>query len=87
MIWCDAVDAINIKSRKFSTSPHVWGSYADFLSYLLEEEEKGENYIRENHIIYAPMVPSSALYHTVPVASPGDKSPLKDAPSRIRLDD
>lgn len=40
VIWCDAVDAVNINSRKFSTSPDVWENYADFFSYLLEEEEK-----------------------------------------------
>jgi hypothetical protein len=40
VIWCDAVDAVNINSCKFSTSPDVWENYADFFSYLLEEEEK-----------------------------------------------
>ncbi len=43
VIWCDAVDAVNINSRRFSTVPDVWGNYADFFSYLLEEEEKGDN--------------------------------------------
>ncbi|OUM05740.1 SMI1/KNR4 family protein [Pseudomonas syringae] len=45
VIWCDAIDAIdaeNINTKKFSTPPDSWDSYASFFSYLLDREESGD---------------------------------------------
>lgn len=39
VIWCDAIDAININSKSFETQPDCWDSYAEFFSYLLDREE------------------------------------------------
>ncbi|MEQ4259051.1 SMI1/KNR4 family protein [Pseudomonas syringae] len=42
VIWCDAIDAENINTKKFSTPPDSWDSYASFFSYLLDREESGD---------------------------------------------
>ncbi|EPM67874.1 hypothetical protein A584_20098 [Pseudomonas syringae pv. theae ICMP 3923] len=42
VIWCDAIDAENLNTKKFSTQPDYWESYASFFSYLLEREESGD---------------------------------------------
>ena len=39
VIWCDAVDAININSASYNNQPDTWESYSEFFSYLLSEEE------------------------------------------------
>ncbi|WP_440778656.1 SMI1/KNR4 family protein [Pseudomonas syringae] len=41
VIWCDAIDAENLNTKKFSTPPDYWESYASFFSYLLEREKSG----------------------------------------------
>ncbi|MDC3742585.1 SMI1/KNR4 family protein [Pseudomonas syringae pv. syringae] len=42
VIWCDAIDAENINTKKFSTPPDSWDSYASFFFYLLDREESGD---------------------------------------------
>ncbi|MCI3947935.1 SMI1/KNR4 family protein [Pseudomonas syringae] len=42
VIWCDAIDAENINTKKFSTPPDSWDSYESFFSYLLDREESGD---------------------------------------------
>ncbi|EPM54080.1 hypothetical protein A264_08416 [Pseudomonas syringae pv. actinidiae ICMP 19071] len=42
VVWCDAIDAENLNTKKFSTQPDYWESYASFFSYLLEREESGD---------------------------------------------
>lgn len=38
--WCDANDVVHLNdSSKMSSPPETWPSYADFFSYLLDEEE------------------------------------------------
>lgn len=39
VIWCDAHDAANLGNRQFTSAPGTWASYAEFFTYLLEEEE------------------------------------------------
>lgn len=39
VIWCDAVEAKNLNSRKFENDPITWNMYSDFFEYLLDEED------------------------------------------------
>lgn len=39
VFWLDAIDVGRLESESFSRSPDVWPSFAEFFSYLLEEEE------------------------------------------------
>ncbi|MFJ3485594.1 SMI1/KNR4 family protein [Pseudomonas sp. NPDC090202] len=40
VIWCDAVDAENLNSKKFANAPDEWGTYSSFFSYLLDQQEE-----------------------------------------------
>lgn len=39
VLWVDAVDASRIVTGKFTSKPNIWPSFANFFSYLLDEEE------------------------------------------------
>lgn len=39
VLWCDAIDVDRIGKEALMTAPEVWGSYLDFVEYLVSEEE------------------------------------------------
>ncbi|WGT26678.1 hypothetical protein [Pseudomonas marginalis] len=39
VLWCDAIDVNRLGRDALMTAPEVWGSYLDFVEYLLSEEE------------------------------------------------
>jgi len=39
VLWCDAIDVNRLGRDVLMTAPEVWGSYLDFVEYLLSEEE------------------------------------------------
>lgn len=39
VLWCDAIDVNRIGKESLMTAPEVWGSYLDFVEYLVSEEE------------------------------------------------
>jgi len=39
VLWCDAIDVNRIGKEALMTAPEVWGSYLDFVEYLVSEEE------------------------------------------------
>lgn len=39
VLWCDAIDVNRIGKEALITAPEVWGSYLDFVEYLVSEEE------------------------------------------------
>lgn len=46
IIWCDATDAERIRDMSFAIEPQTWGTYKQFFTKLLEdEEEEQENTI------------------------------------------
>jgi hypothetical protein len=40
VIWCDDVDAANLSDVHLLRKPNVWDSYAEFFSFLLDQEEE-----------------------------------------------
>lgn len=47
IIWLDALDVYSLSSPLVLNRSKVWGSYLDFFTFLLDEEESERNYSRE----------------------------------------